>query len=191
MEYKALKFNLVEYEQYSIVPLREDDIFLIKSWRNAQMEVLRQKQHLTDSGQYLYYQNIIKPLFGQLLPQQILFSYLKRGICIGYGGLTNIDWESKRAEMSFLMDTKRIEDNELYDSEFSIFITLLKRVIFDDLEFNRLFTETYDIRPIHISVLEKNGFILEGIMKEHVIINNKFVDSLIHGFLKEYYNAEK
>ena len=72
-----------------------------------------------------------------------------------------------------------------------MFIRLIKKVLFEDLNFNRIFTETYDIRPHHISILEKNGFQLEGRMREHIQINNKFVDSLIHGFLKEYYHAQK
>lgn len=191
MEYKVLNKNKFQFDVFSIVPLREEDIFLIKNWRNSQMDVLRQKVELTDSGQLNYFNNAVKPLFSQLYPNQILFSYLKDDQCIGYGGLTNIDWESKRAEMSFLLNIEHVKNNELYEKEFSIFIYLIKRVLFEDLNFNRIFTETYDIRSLHISILEKNGFLLEGRMREHIQINNKFVDSLIHGFLKEYYNAEK
>ncbi|OFX21058.1 MAG: ribosomal-protein-serine acetyltransferase [Bacteroidetes bacterium GWA2_31_9] len=191
MEYKVLNNNRFQIDDFAIVPLREYDIYLIKDWRNSQMDVLRQKEQLSDSGQLNYYNNAIKPLFSQLYPSQILFSFLKENDCIGYGGLTNIDWESKRAELSFILDSIHAKNNELYEKEFSMFIRLIKKVLFEDLNFNRIFTETYDIRPHHISILEKNGFQLEGRMREHIQINNKFVDSLIHGFLKEYYHAQK
>ena len=65
----------------------------------------------------------------------------------------------------------------------------MKRVAFDDLGFNRLFTETYAFRHEHISLLEKNGFRFEGKMKQHTMINGTFVDSLLHGYLREYQHA--
>jgi len=187
MQYFCLKNKEFKFKEYSIVPLREEDIFKVKDWRNGQIEILRQKTLLTNSDQLNYYNKIIKNNFEKKQPLLILFSYLKNNECIGYGGLTNIDWESKRTELSYLVDTERIKDNELYIKEFSIYLKLIKEVVFDDLNFNRIFTETYDIRPVHLSVIENNGFKFEGRLRQHVVINNKFVDSLIHGFLKEYY----
>lgn len=185
MNYKALNTNKFNLENYSIVPLRQEDIYLIKDWRNAQMDVLRQTKVLTDNDQLNYYQNAIVPTLSQSHPRQLLFSFLYNETCIGYGGLTNIDWESKRAEMSFLVNPERVKDKETYTKDFSIYISLLKIVTFNELGFIRLFTETYDIRPLHISILEQNGFEFEGRMRQHVIINGIFVDSLIHGLLKK------
>jgi hypothetical protein len=49
-----------------------------------------------------------------------------------------------------------------------------------------LFTETYDIRPLHISIIESAGFLREGVMHHHVRIDGHPVDSLIHGCLHSY-----
>ena len=185
--YKCLKSLKYEDDDYSIVSLREQDIYKIKDWRNAQMDVLRQNKKLTDNDQEIYFKQAILPTFSQNYPKQILFSFLKSKKCIGYGGLTNIDWESKRGEMSFLVDKELTKNDEIYTNLFISYIKLLKIVTFEELKFNRLFTETFDIRPLHISILETCGFHFEGKMKQHVLINDKFVDSLIHGFLKEYY----
>jgi len=187
MGYIILKNNLSKYNDYSIVPLRREDILLIKKWRNEQMNVLRQNRILTNNDQREYYEKVIKPSFVQQQPQVILFSYLLKKNCIGYGGLTNIDWYSKRAELSFLLDTERVDNKELYDLEFSKFIIFMKQIAFDDLSLNRIFTETYDIRDWHISILEKNGFKFEGRMKEHMCIEGRFIDSLLHGFLRKYW----
>jgi len=187
--YKCLKTKKFESGNYSILSLREKDIYKIKDWRNAQMEVLRQDNILTNSNQENYFKQAILPAFSQQNPKQILFSFLYTNQCIGYGGLTNIDWESKRAELSFLVNEEHAKNNKIYSNDFTTFINLIKKVTFIELKFNRLFTETFDIRPLHISILESNGFIFEGRMKQHVVINDKFVDSLIHGFLKENYNA--
>ncbi|MCX6327718.1 MAG: GNAT family N-acetyltransferase [Bacteroidia bacterium] len=186
-----LKNSSFSFQDYSIVPLREQDILRIKDWRNAQLDVLRQKRELTNEDQVQYYDNTIKQTFIHPTPSQMLFSFLQSYDCIGYGGITNIDWESKRTELSFLLDTVRANTPTIYVKEFSIFITLIKQLIFDDLQFNRVFTETYDIRPLHISILENNGFVFEGRLRHHVMINGELVDSLFHGFIKEQYVNKK
>ena len=179
-KYRCLKNNYYTLNGYSIIPIRESDMELIRQWRNEQIEVLRQKYPIIKHVQERYYEKNIKPLFNEEKPNQILFSFLLNGELIGYGGLTNIEWESKRAETSFLLETRRANKPEKYSKEFSIFLDLVKRVAFEEMLFHKLFTETYDIRPIHINILEKNGFILEGRLKEHILIDGRYIDSLIH-----------
>jgi RimJ/RimL family protein N-acetyltransferase len=174
---------------YQLTPLREQDIFDIKNWRNAQMDVLRQNHELTDEEQLRYFHEVIKPTFTEQFPQQMLSSFLLNERCIGYGGLTNIDWQAMRAELSFLLNPKRVADEAVYEKDFSIFLTLIKRLAFEGLKLNRIFTETYNIRPLHIAVLEKNGFVPEGRMLQHVFVGKQFVDLVLHGFLKEQYVA--
>jgi hypothetical protein len=113
----------------------------------------------------------------------MLFSFLYDNICIWYWWLTNINREDKRAELSFIVDTKRTKNKKLYEKDFSMFIYLIKEVANEKLWFNRIFTETYDIRPLHIKILEKNWFIYEWRMRKHVYIDNKFIDSLIHWYV--------
>lgn len=186
--YNCLTNQVIKENDSQVVPLREQDISIIKDWRNAQMEVLRQQVKLTDDDQQAYYTNVVVSSFTTPFPRIILFSFLENDQLIGYGGLTNVDWHAKRAEISFLSDPTRVSRAEIYEADFSLFLTLIKRAAFDDLKFNRLFTETYDIRPLHISILVKSGFQLEGILKEHVRIGGNFIDSLIHGYLRSYYD---
>ena len=127
-------------------------------------------------------------------PNQILFSYLENDICIGYGGLVNISWHDKRAEMSFLLNTDLTKDIHIYESYFFTYIDLLKEITFEYLKFNKLFTETYDFREGHIRILEKKKFVLEGELKQHISLNNKYYSSLIHAILKDekkWYNKNK
>jgi len=184
MKYNVLKINRYVLGEYAIVPLRKSDIFLVKKWRNAQMDILRQNIKLTDKDQREYYEHTFLPSCSSSSSAIILFSFLFENKCIGCGGLTNIDWYSRRAEMSFLVDVKRVADKRLYRKDIAAFIALIKRAAFDDLGLNRIFTETFDLRNFHILMLEENGFVLEGRMKEHVFVNGKYVDSLIHGLLR-------
>ena len=187
--YKALATNEFSNNEYAIVPLREIDILEIAKWRNEQIDILRQNIVLTDQNQKGYYDKYVVPSFSESHPKIILFSYLEHNMCIGYGGLTNIDWENECTELSFLLQTERAKNVQRYHRDFSHFLHLLKRVVFNELDLNRIFTETYDIRADHIRVLEENGFVLEGRLRQHVVIRGRFVDSLIHGCLREHNHA--
>lgn len=172
---------------YSVVSYRQEDLVLIKNWRNEQMDVLRQNRVLTDEDQRGYYERYIVPSFTDRTTKIMLFSLLHDGICIGYGGLTNIHWTDSHVELSFLVDPVRAADAATYTDDFTHFLELMKHIAFEELGFNRIFTETYDIRPLHVRILEQSGFKLEGRMREHVRINGIFTDSLIHGFIKQDY----
>lgn len=186
MNYKVLKRQRFEFGDYAVVPVASEHMTFIKNWRNAQLDVLRQSALLTDEQQRLYFENVISKLYNQDTPSQLIISFLHKERLIGYGGLVHINWLDRRGEVSFLLDNERVSDLELYEKEFSIFLSLIKEVAFAELRFNRIYTETFDIRSFHIGVLEANGFLLEGIMREHISINGVYHDSLIHGYLRTY-----
>lgn len=182
--YKILKKQNFIFQNYKLVPIREEDMQLIKNWRNDQIGVLRQEEPITKEQQINYYNQVIKKSFSEEKPVLMLFSFLYDDSCIGYGGLTNIDWNIKNAELSFLVDTNRTSDPKMYENDFTSFLHLIFELAFDELNFTRIFTETYDIRPAHISILEKNGFRLEERLKQHKRINDILVDVLIHSCVK-------
>lgn len=184
MGYRFLEGLSLELGEHRIVSLRQDDVYLIKKWRNEQISVLRQKKMLSDEDQKWYYTNVVLPTFEQEQPPMLLVSYLYGEDCIGYGGLVYIDWESLRAEVSFLLETERTQKPDVYSSEFATFLTLLKQLAFRHLPLHRLFTETFEGRELHESVLEKNGFKKEGCLREHVFKEGVFKNSHLHGILK-------
>jgi RimJ/RimL family protein N-acetyltransferase len=188
--YRCLKNNTISIEDYLLIPIRGKDIYIIKKWRNEQIKILRQQKRLTNQDQKRYFESVIFPLFKKKYPEQILFSFLKKEKLIGYGGLVHISWEDKRVEISFLLDTSRLRKNKTYENDFTFYLKLIKKVAFEDIGFNKIFTETFDIRPLHVKVLEKNGFSIEGRLRNHNLIDGKFVDSLFHGMLKKEYAQE-
>lgn len=156
----------------------------IRQWRNAQMNILRQSTLITPDEQKNYFQKHIWPDMSSLHPKNILLAYMEDDHFIGYGGLVHIAWEHLRAEVSFLLSPPLRNSQDNYSRYFSIFLQLLKELAFKDIGMERLFTETYAIRTHHISVLESVGFSREGLLKNHVKIEGKSVDSIIHGCIK-------
>ncbi|MBV6644242.1 MAG: GNAT family N-acetyltransferase [Cyclobacteriaceae bacterium] len=187
MKYSALQKNSFRQGNYHIDPISEIDMEPIRKWRNAQIEVLRQPSEITQEEQSRYFNRVVMPLFDQEKPNQLLFSFFKQDALIGYGGVVHLSWIDRRAEMSFLVDDARASDQSTYQQDFTHFITLIKQLCFEEMNFNKLFTETYDFRTFHISILEEAGFVLEGRMRKHIKMAETFRDSLLHSVLKEEY----
>lgn len=185
MSYSILKRQEFVFGEYKILPIRGEDKFLIMQWRNEQLDILRQQDLLTSKQQAEYFQNVVIPDFEALKPRQILFSYFFQNELIGYGGLVHIQWMDQRAEVSFLLQTDRNKDIHLFKHDYGVYLRLIKEVAFQEMRFNKLTTEAFDLRPYLIEALEENGFIQEGRLRRHNLIGGKFVDSLLHGCFAE------
>lgn len=169
-----------EYRQgdFSVVPLRYEDRFTIMKWRNEQIYHLRQVHPLTEEDQQRYFDNVVAKLYDNPRPDQILFSYLERGVCIGYGGLVHINWIDRNAEISFIMDTRL--EAEHFAVHWGNYLTMLKSVAFDDLDLHKIYTYAFDLRPRLYTILEANGYKREATLKEHCLFNEEYKDVIIH-----------
>ena len=189
MSYHCLSRDTYRKGDHALTVWREGDIESVRRWRNDQIDVLRQKAPLSEAQQVAYYRDRIVPTFAQAEPPQILFSYLEREQLVGYGGLVHIDWEVRRGEVSFLMETRRASDAKRYVDDFRAFLELLAAIAFGELRFTRLTTETFDIRPVHVQALESFGFRAEGRLRAHVLVRGRPVDSLVHGLLRDEWRS--
>ena len=176
--YQCLKNQKYTIQDFFLVPIRWEDRYKIMQWRNEQMFHLRQDKEITFEDQDAYFENIISTLFDQEQPKQILFSLLKDKRCIGYGGLVHIDWESKTAEISLLIDTEleKTQFNKLW----LLYLTLIERIAFHQINLNEIFTYSYEVRPKLYPVLDQAGFIEKERISNATQIQNKLFDALIH-----------
>ena len=176
--YKILNKQIFSNGDYSIVPIRNNDRYVIMKWRNEQMYHLRQNEVLTKEMQDVYFDSVIAHIFDQDKPEQILFSYLEGEKCIGYGGLVHINWIDKNAEISFIIDTKL--NKKAFESHWTVFLKLLEKIAWEELKLHKIYTYAFDLRPKLYFALEKNGFLKDAILKEHCFFEGKFLDVVIH-----------
>lgn len=183
IKYKCLKNSVYSFNEFKIVPIRYNDRFIIMNWRNEQMYHLRQNKPLTEKDQNDYFNHIVNDLFNQDKPTQILFSLLKNNNFIGYGGLVHINWVDYNAEISFLIQ----KNLEIYYFEkyWSLFLTFIKKIAFDDLNFKKVYTYAFDVRPHLYKILENNNFIQEAVLEDHCLIENQFKNVVIHSFFNK------
>lgn len=181
--YKVLNKQIYTSGKYSIVPLRREDRYAIMKWRNEQIYHLRQSKPLTEEDQDWYFDNVVKTLFNQELPEQILFSFLEKDVCIGYGGLVHINWIDKNAEISFVMNT--LFENRHFKSHWKVFLKLIQEVAFKNLNLHKIFTFAFDLRPQLYEALENAGFEKEATLKEHCYFNKSYLNVVIHSKIDE------
>lgn len=63
--------------------------------------------------------------------------------------------------------------------------------VFDKLQLNRLYSEVLAFNIRNIKAYEKCGYVVEGILREHVIKNNEFHDVVICGITRSKWEAIK
>lgn len=184
--YKILKRNTFKKDDYSIVPIRMEDRFLIMKWRNEQLYHLRQNKPLTAEDQDNYFNNVIANLFDKERPDQVLFSYLENDKCIGYGGLVHINWENRNAEISFVMDTAREKDE--FHKHWTVYLGLIEEVAFKSLGLHKIYTYAFDLRPQLYEALEACYYTREATLKEHCFYNEAYVDVIFHSKIANTHN---
>lgn len=177
--YKCLVHQVFIAGNYKLIPIRDEDRFQIMQWRNEQIEILRQKNPLTPEKQDEYFKEVVSKLFEEANPSQLLFSFLEDDNLIGYGGLVHIDWVSGNAEVSFITETSRNQDS--FVSDWCIYLSLIKQVG-SVAKFIKIYTYAYDLRPLLYLALKQSSFKEEARLKKHVLINERYVDVLIHSF---------
>lgn len=182
--YKCLSKAEFFHENYKVVPIRDEDKYLIMDWRNEQIVNLRQKLPLTKEQQDLYFATVVADLFTQEQPEQLLFSFLKDEIFIGYGGLVHIDWENKNSEISFLIKTDQSVNEKIWADYFSVYIEIIKSIAKYELNLKKIYTYTYNIESYSFKykTLSKINFKEEAYLEQHVVIDDCFHDVLIHSY---------
>lgn len=163
--------------------LAEGDIETLRGWRNAQTSVLRQNDPISADEQRAWFRDVVLPTHASPAPPFLLVALRREDDFVAYGGVTNVSWRDRRAEVSFLADTTIVADDDAYREVFLAFLRWLDGCAFDELGLHRLFTETYAYRTFHVSLLEAHGYRLEGRLRDHVVKDGAAVDSLMHGRL--------
>lgn len=187
--YKCLSVSKFESNGFHIEALRNEDMYEIMDIRNQQIYHLRQNEPLTKQQQENYFATIVAGLFGQEKPTQLLFSFFEKGIFIGYGGLVHINWIDKNAEISFVMKTELEKDN--FAKYWSNYLKLIEKLAFEELNFHKIFTYAFDVRPHLYTVLESCGFIEEARLKEHCLFDGKFLDVIYHAKMNKKISFRK
>ena len=68
-------------------------------------------------------------------------------------------------------------------SDWRAYLAMLLPLCREGLGLHKLTTETYEFRTNLIPILEEHGFVLEGTLREHHRLDDRWVTSLAHGLI--------
>ena len=183
--YKILKKTKYFLDKIEFSEIREQNIEAIRKIRNSQIEILRQKKNISKKEQVKYFNKDIFSAYKLKKPKNILLGMTVSNIFVGYCGLTHIDWDVKKAEISFIVNNKINKNKKKLVFYFNNAIKILEKILFNELKFNKIFCETYSFRQEMIQALKDNDYVVEGILKDNIKIKKKYYDSIFTGKFKK------
>ncbi|WP_343632811.1 GNAT family protein [Fluviicola sp.] len=105
------------------------------------------------------------------------------GKIIGRCGLHNWNRDHWRAEIGYSMEDESFKQQGLMSEAVEAIIDYG----FKQMNLNRIEALVADYNTASLRLLEKNGFIKEGIMRKHYYVNGVFEDSVVFAILREEY----
>lgn len=107
-------------------------------------------------------------------------------IHIGNVNLTSVNWINRSAEYSIMIGDKN-QWGEGYAHEASV---LILRHAFYEMNLNRVFLTVREDNQRAIRLYNKIGFVREGVLRESVYKNGKYVNMIIMSLLKDEFRGE-
>ena len=99
---------------------------------------------------------------------------------VGVIGISHIDWKNKNAELGYWLGKKYWGKGLATEA-----VKLMLKFAFENLKLHRVYANLFEENIASRRVLEKNGFKLEGIMRESRFRYNKWHNELKFGVLEK------
>lgn len=173
---------MLKGEKVVLRPIEVEDLPLIVKWKND-----RQITNMTSS---------YKPI--TLSQEELLYDLDQESTntyryiididrdAIGYCGLTNIDWKSRRCEI-FIRVSRKDKWGKGYGTDS---IKLLLNFAFTDLNLNKIFLTAYEDNMEALTLYEALKFKKEGVLREHAFNQGIYKNMVIMGLIKSEWNEE-
>ncbi len=98
---------------------------------------------------------------------------------IGTGMIFNFDSEARHAEIGYVLS------KSCWGRGFGTeVVKLLKTYAFEVLDLHKLHARVAEANTGSYRVLEKNGFLLEGRLKDYYFIEGRYYDGRLYGFIR-------
>lgn len=174
----SLKIDTILLKNF--ISLDELEKRLVLKWRNS--ETIRNYMVNTALISYEEHLNFIEKL--KLDNTKLYFLCFHNNIPIGVINLTDINFIHKRC---FLGIYASPDMNERGVG--TKLINVIKTIAFDYLEMESLRLEVFDFNEHAINFYLKNGFTIEGVLRNFYLINEKFKNVVVMSMLRTEYRC--
>ena len=134
---------------------------------------------MSEANEEEWFENMIK----RPVAEQVLVIEIRQEdwYAIGTCGFHNLDWRIRASEVGIAIGEKS-QWNKGYGTEV---MRLLLRHGFETLNLNRIALHVFDINKRAIRAYEKAGFKREGVQRDAMYLNGKYVDVIIMSVLRK------
>ncbi len=155
--------------------LEERDLRQVADIRNKHIKYLRQKWMLSEREQKDWFINE-----SQKHGLWYVWENNYYELC-GVFGLTYIDWQSRKVELSF------ITKDYVNEASGQMVLEALK-IAFNELNMNKVWVEIYEFDQTKWDLLVRLGFSQDGILRENYYWDGKWYSSIILSITKRDYD---
>ena len=106
---------------------------------------------------------------------------------IGVEIIANIDWKNRKALHGIKLCEEKIRGKG-YGTDT---LKTIMKYAFEELQLNRLYTTILEYNEASMRLHKKCGWEVEGVMKESVFKNNRYINEVQVGILKKQYEEIK
>lgn len=112
---------------------------------------------------------------------------VETGEFIGFSHIAFIDNYSKTCRIGIVIGEKQYWNRGLGTAA----MRMMADFCFTDLGLNRITCEVYETNPRAWHMLESVGFKREGVLRENVLKEERFINEFVYGLLRHDYEKEK
>lgn len=164
--------------------LKKEDIEDVRRWRNSDLinGVSYNRTHITSDMQQKWY----KKIENDISQRHWIITYNNENI--GYAAIRNIDEKNRKCEFSslYIGETKYLLSGTGAIAEY-----LIIDEIFNSFKVDKIFCEVLELNSKVIQLHKRFGFEVEGVLKNHYIIENKGESVHILSLFRDKWNQHK
>jgi len=177
------------YTKIELMQIEKSDIPEVKTLMNTMSKYTAEYKKISTEELSSYFESDTA--------EQNSYSFSIRGLkeggfglsIIGFCHVLNIDWVSKNAEISLIMHGDGSRNGTIPKNNIgTASLDKLLEFCFKELNLEKVYIEVVNGNDI-IPVLDKMGFVAEGIRRKSKFKNGSFVDSTICAILAQEYRA--
>lgn len=159
----------------TIRQLEKRDLYKVAELRNKHIKYLRQNKWLTLNDQEKWFENT-KDQYFIIEEPDVMFAELSNRTC-GVVGLTQVDWISRKAELSLITENYIIESYATAAMEFILDYG------FNQLNLHKIFFTVYEFDDRKIKLIENHGMRADAIIRDEYYYNGQYYSLLIYSIL--------
>ncbi|MFH1067239.1 MAG: UDP-4-amino-4,6-dideoxy-N-acetyl-beta-L-altrosamine N-acetyltransferase [bacterium] len=163
-----------KWREYSLRPMREDDLEMIRAWRNTKrIRDVSFTDHIISKKEHAAWFEKNKSVAS--------FNIFMRGQePLGFVQVTHFTAQHDRAFWGFYLGKKNLPRGTGL-----IMGYLAMRLVFDELKVHKLCSEIFSSNTTSIRLHQKLGFQQEGVLREHAIKKNRHQDVILMALLEK------